>query len=549
MKVNFRQGIARYQTDLNGNPTFLQRSGAFIDLVVSPDPTVLLFAHRNGTYLIEELKSVHNAWGPFSGNTTQYLYWDVNLLTAQVTRGFTQHPPLYTSVSPVNPMTDQHWFDTVDNVMRVWSGNKWIEKVRLFACTYSSSAIIIPFPKGSQAGLIGDYEAGHILLDTLGMPLRQSDGRFVTAADKLNVVNYGTTTVRVEADLLSGMANEYIPAFSGVQLRRGGRLELARSTDHTTRVAGIVVEDMYEGEVQNVVTRGIVKNGNWAWPDSVINRPIFIDGTGAITTTAPTSGVVQQLGFVWDVDSIVLEIKQPVVLDDTGSVITPPPPPPVGAPTANFAAVTPTVGTVPLSVTFMDSSSGSPDLIEWDFGNDGYIDTTTVNPTFVFATPGIYTVRMRASNAYGATEKIITNMITAHAPVAGPTQTNLGISFNAPIQVTGGVQFSIDVTTTNDGVLTASNVKRKIKLRASDGSLPIIMSTPPGSVVSQSGINMFVELPVLSTMVAGAVQVSTIGAIVSPTATKLTLEGSISSPEIDAEDRDNSTNLSIGVRP
>jgi hypothetical protein len=100
----------------------------------------------------------------------------------------------------------------------------WVEKIRLFACTYSSSAIIVPMPKGSQAGLVGSFSAGNIVLDTLNMPLRQSDGRFVTSADALNVVNRGTTTVKMEGEVISGMANEYIPAFSAVQLRRGGRV-------------------------------------------------------------------------------------------------------------------------------------------------------------------------------------------------------------------------------------------------------------------------------------------------------------------------------------
>lgn len=54
------------------------------------------------------------------------------------------------------------------------------------------------------------------------------------------------------------------------------------------------------------------------------------------------------------------------------------------------------------SVSFTNSSSGNPVRYKWDFGIDSRDDdtTNTVNPTFVFPGPGIYTVRLYAySNA------------------------------------------------------------------------------------------------------------------------------------------------------
>lgn len=304
MKLTFRQGIARHQTDVSGNPTFLQRSGAngqFVDLVVSPTPTVLAFAHREGTYLVEELKTVPNAWGPISTATT-YLYWDVNLLTGQLTRGVTTLPPLYSSAAPPSPTPDQHWFDTVENIFRVWNGNKWVEKVRIFAGHVTSGAIIHAIPTGSQAGLNGDFEGGNIVLDSFGMPLRQSNGCFVTTSTWLNVVNLGTVTARLDAAIMNGMAAEELPMFSLVQLRPGRRMVLARSTDYTSRVAGLVTEDLYEGEVSRIISSGVVRNQSWSWPDSSINQALFCGPTGEVTTATPTSGVVQQIGFVYDKD-------------------------------------------------------------------------------------------------------------------------------------------------------------------------------------------------------------------------------------------------------
>ena len=105
MKIGFRQGIVRYQTDIDGRSTFLQRSSQdaqYIDLIVSPDPTIITFAQRGANYVFEETKTVRRAWGPFSG-TTQYLYWDLNVLTAELTRGFTAFAPIVAGVAPPSP--------------------------------------------------------------------------------------------------------------------------------------------------------------------------------------------------------------------------------------------------------------------------------------------------------------------------------------------------------------------------------------------------------------------------------------------------------------
>jgi hypothetical protein len=176
VKLNFRQGIARYQTDVLATPTFLQKSagaGNFIDLLVSPDPTVIVFAHRSANYIVEETRSVANAWGPFSGSNTVYLYWDINLVTGEISRGTTLLPPIYSGSAPSTPGSDQHWFDTNETVMRVWNGTKWVEKIRCFAAYLSSGTIIRPYALGTQAGIHEECEGGNLVLDAYNKPLRR----------------------------------------------------------------------------------------------------------------------------------------------------------------------------------------------------------------------------------------------------------------------------------------------------------------------------------------------------------------------------------------
>ena len=67
-------------------------------------------------------------------------------------------------------------------------------------------------------------------------------------------------------------------------------------------------------------------------------------------------------------------------------------------PVANFSAG-PVAGCAPMTVRFIDNSSGNPATWKWDLGN-GTISGQK-NPTTTFFTPGFYTVRLIVSNANG----------------------------------------------------------------------------------------------------------------------------------------------------
>ena len=548
MKLNFRQGIVRHQSDISGNATFLQRNagnGQFIDLVISPTPTVIAFAHRTGTYIVEELKTVPQAWGPI-GSATAYLYWDVNLLNGALTRGVTLLPPLYTSASPTAPQVDQHWFSTVDNVMRVWNGSKWVEKVRCFAGFVTSGAIIHPQRIGSQAGINGDFEGGNILLDSFGMPLRQSNGCFVTTTTWLNVVNFGTVTARLDSAIMTGMAAEELPKLSLVQLRPTRRMVLARSTDLHTRVAGLIVEDLYEGEVGRIISSGVVQNENWSFSEDQIGRPLFCGATGQVTLTPPSQGVLQQIGFVYDTNAIHVNINQAIILDDPFDLTDPPPVVIPGAPIANFTASL-TSGIAPLVVDFTNTSTNY-ETVEWDFTNDGYVDSTASNPTYTFATPGLYTVRLRAYNNSGSDEEIKANFIQVEAPNTGPLQTNLGVSFGAPAFIKSGTPFSFQVIVTNDGLAGATNVARNLILRSSNGTEVTIIDPPAGVSVTTQGIFTKVSLPPVA-ISSGSYTTFNLQAQAAASASAVQIECKVASPETDPTLEDNTASLTLGARP
>jgi PKD repeat protein len=66
-------------------------------------------------------------------------------------------------------------------------------------------------------------------------------------------------------------------------------------------------------------------------------------------------------------------------------------------PEANFEASA-TSGSVPLEVQFADQSVGEISDWAWDFDNDGTVDSTEQNPTYTYATWGVYTVSLTVTH-------------------------------------------------------------------------------------------------------------------------------------------------------
>ncbi len=88
----------------------------------------------------------------------------------------------------------------------------------------------------------------------------------------------------------------------------------------------------------------------------------------------------------------------------------------ISAPTANFTG-TPTAGAAPLSVTFTDSSTGSPAFWAWDFGDGN--SSTVQSPSHSYAAVGTYSVALTVDNSYGSNTMTKTNCISVgNAPVA-----------------------------------------------------------------------------------------------------------------------------------
>jgi len=83
------------------------------------------------------------------------------------------------------------------------------------------------------------------------------------------------------------------------------------------------------------------------------------------------------------------------------------------APNANFTG-SPASGTAPLNVNFTDTSTGSPTVWLWDFGDGGA--SNLQNPSHEYNAAGTYTVSLTVSNDNGSDTETKTGYITVSDP-------------------------------------------------------------------------------------------------------------------------------------
>lgn len=318
MKLKFRQGIVRHQSDIAGTATFVRKNGqdgAFVDLICDNGPVQFAIAHFGTDYLFEILATVPKAWGPIQNNRTAFLYWDVSLLNASITYGVTYLSPYISINAPINPTTDQHWFDTTLNAMKVWNGRAWTAKLRCFAALYDSSAILTPKSIGSQIGVPnGNFDAGFVILGKNSYPLRDSDGTFITTESNLIVANNSSEDVKFDAALQFAEALEFIPEYSLVSYTAPGKVSLSSFMNLTHQVNGMVRRDAWTGEIVKVFSHGVVSNQQWSYTTNQIGLPLFCGLHGEITLVPPPDGISQMIGYVYNTQSIYMAILTPTRL-------------------------------------------------------------------------------------------------------------------------------------------------------------------------------------------------------------------------------------------
>ncbi|MCK5052480.1 MAG: PKD domain-containing protein [Candidatus Cloacimonetes bacterium] len=107
----------------------------------------------------------------------------------------------------------------------------------------------------------------------------------------------------------------------------------------------------------------------------------------------------------------------------------------VGDPVIADFVADPLIGLLPLTVNFTDLSTGSTAISwEWDFDNDGTIDSYEQNPTHIYSEEGMYTVSLTASDGSYSDTEIKIDYITVGEPIIADFEANPLIGL-APLSV------------------------------------------------------------------------------------------------------------------
>ena len=130
MQTTFRSGILQHQTDLNGAAIFLKKIGSSVNIVVSPDPTLLAFIDGTTDYVYSEFAGVPNAWN--TAVEGAYLYWEMDRVTGLISYEATMVDPIIGGTQPASPVAMQLWFDSANKVWWCYNAG-WKRKLVVFA--------------------------------------------------------------------------------------------------------------------------------------------------------------------------------------------------------------------------------------------------------------------------------------------------------------------------------------------------------------------------------------------------------------------------------
>lgn len=434
MRISFRQGI------VSAPNAFLQANGATVNLsIASPSQVLVAFADGTANYLHTERSTVTSAWvGPFSSGTNYWLYWDINPVSGVRTFGHTLLEPVEAASAPLSPANDQHWFDTNLNKMKVWNttAGRWVNKIRVFAgqylsgTTFVSMSINAPDFTGTQVGsLVVPVDAGALMFDLNGDPVKRNGGAFFTTSDVVTASLASASQVKVGAVVIEAVAVSNIPAYSIVNFSGFHEVTLTAGLMQAEAVYGLVEVDAVIGDVVNVILDGVVTNPDWDWTAVGVNAPLYVDNTGVLTATQPTGGVA--VAAVVDVNSILVRpllqtvtitTGTPLVVRDEGVLLT------GDASQLNFvgAGVTATNTLGAVTVTIPGGAGATPPQVfaltsqntdffdeivnfgwtftpQTGFTQPAYLSFDTYGEEFTFSQAGTYvlTLHVRAVGTFG----------------------------------------------------------------------------------------------------------------------------------------------------
>jgi hypothetical protein len=296
MSIAFQQGIVQYPI-IGNDQQFLSVAGSYVTMNCASGITEITFAHLHKNYSFTETTTTVSAWGPFF-DTEVWLYWDIDLISGARTFGHTAVRPVYGILAPINPEDNQHWFDSQNKRMMVFSNGRWITKIRVFACKKIDSTfypmgtdMVMPFA-GTQVGLIStSVEPGYIIADNAGNPIKKTDGTFFTTTDTFVINGSPVKAFSLEGTLQYAQATENISSYQVVKYSNFGQVSLALYDDVQNVLLGITTTDIPVDGEGPITLQGVISNPTWNW--TIPGAPLWVHPSvpGLLTEVDPITDI------------------------------------------------------------------------------------------------------------------------------------------------------------------------------------------------------------------------------------------------------------------
>jgi len=139
----------------------------------------------------------------------------------------------------------------------------------------------------------------------------------------------------------------------------------------------------------------------------------LLNATGNLVTAIGIPPSLAFLGMQFDVQSVDLDLFTWTLRwasNDVEATTLP-----LGPPSTAFS-VSATAGQAPLAVDFTDTSTGNPTSWAWDFNNDGIVDSSAQNPSWVYSANGLYSVRLTTTNVAGSSVLVRSGLVSVAPP-------------------------------------------------------------------------------------------------------------------------------------
>ena len=175
----------------------------------------------------------------------------------------------------------------------------------------------------------------------------------------------------------------------------------------------------------------------------------------------------------------------------TPIVVTLPP-----LPVANFS-ITPASGYVPLTVHFINRTTGKVDSWAWDFGDNS--TSTEANPSHVYTQAGNYTVTLRATNLSGTNTKASVTPIVVTLPAVNFSATPASGYAPLTVQFINRTAGKVDswVWDFGDGNASTEKSPTHVYTQVGNYTVKLTATNPGGTSVKIGAVPIVVSMPAL----------------------------------------------------